>query len=319
MNVSIIIPIKIKFGESLEGFIAQIVTLAEQIKDTDSEIIIADESERLVNKYIKNHLECIENVNHFVPDPNIRTGANDKLNGIYDALNYVNYDNILLIDDHYRITRETLNKISPFYNRYDCFKVMPKFDKFPISAKIDLCGMFIVNLLDYRKQYCGHLAFTKELIDRVGFPNRDSLFDELALENQLRKGSNRICFLKNISLEAEQNISYRKFLEQRVRYAYENFAFPFRTLFFLSIIPIIVVLFIINITYMYYFILIVSIISILFGLLGQLVYARNIAPTSTFLLSPVWFWFYPFTTWIAVYKYLNGGVYFGGKKVRRAV
>ncbi|MEH7343289.1 glycosyltransferase family 2 protein [Bacillus sp. JJ1532] len=319
MKISILIPIKLQYNEkNLSDFVNHIASLAVALKEDDCQIVIADESNCKVYRYINNKLKFFNNVKHFIPSEDLRTGDNDKLNGIYAGLNYVIYDKVLLIDDHYRITRETLAKISKYFDEYDCFKMMPKFDKFPFTVLIDMCGMFIINILDRRKQYCGHLAFRKEHISKTGFPNRDGLFDEFILEEKLRNSGYSIGFVKDASLEATQDIPFNKFLEQRVRYAYENLAMPFRFTLYALVLPIILLLLIISPKVAGLFCITITIIVLLLACIGQILYGAKILPFFTFLLSPLWFWFYPFTTWIAVWKYYSGGVKFGGKKVRKA-
>ncbi|MCC9022353.1 glycosyltransferase [Bacillus nakamurai] len=319
MGVSIIIPIKVNsIDEVYIDFINYIVDFSSNVLTRDVEIIIANGSSK--NNYIfaNEHLKHLKNVIHFIPHRSIRTGDNDKLNGIYSALMYTKYENILLVDDHYRVSSETLAEILKYYEKYDCFKFMPKLHRYPHSALIDTCGMFIVNVLDSRKQYCGHLAFKKRLYSEWGFINRDSLFDEFAMEKHLRKKGSSVGFIKDIALEAKQEIPLSKFLEQRVRYAYENFATPFRFTFFATILPLLILLSLIDMNYSLTLASFLTSSIIVISIVGQFIYGRHITPWYTSLYSPIWFWFYPFTTWIAIYKYLTGGIMFGGNNIRRA-
>lgn len=165
MGVSIVIPIKVNsIDEIYIDFINYIIDFSSNVLTKDVEIIIANGSSKNIYIFANEHLKHLKNVIHFIPHRSIRTGDNDKLNGIYSALMYTKHDNILLVDDHYRVSSETLADILKYYEKYDCFKFMPKLHQYPHSALIDTCGMFIVNVLDSRKQYCGHLAFKKVYI-----------------------------------------------------------------------------------------------------------------------------------------------------------
>ncbi|MBO8164921.1 MAG: glycosyltransferase family 2 protein [Brevibacillus sp.] len=317
MKISVVIPIKLNYIEMhLDEFVSYVTSLGKELQNDDCQIVIADESDKKTYCYMNNRFRQFSNIVHFVPRD--RTGDNDKLNGIYAAMDYVKYDRILLIDDHYRITRGTLIKVYEYFDKYDCFKMMPKFDRYSCSVLVDMCGMFVVNILDRRKQYCGHLAFRKEQLMRAGFPNRDALFDEFVMEEMLRKKGYSIGFVKDIALEATQKISVRKFFEQRIRYAYENLAFPFRFTLYALVLPIFLVLLTISpkLAGLYAGGLTIFVLAV--AVIGQLIYGATPLPAFTFLFSPIWFWFYPFTTWIAVYKYLTGGVWFGGRKVRKS-
>ncbi|MEC0667453.1 hypothetical protein P8864_16425, partial [Priestia flexa] len=92
--------------------------------------------------------------------------------------------------------------ISKYFDRYDCFKAMPQFKEFPYSVLVDLSGVFIVNIFDYKKQYTGHLAFRKMHYVSSGFPNRDALFDEYTMENHLRKHGYSVGFVSDVAIEA---------------------------------------------------------------------------------------------------------------------
>ena len=58
---------------------------------------------------------------------------------------------------------------------------------------------------------------------------------------------------------------------------------------------------------------------LLLAFIGQMIYGKKNVPRFSFLLSPIWFWFYPFTSWIAIVKYFSGGVMFGGRKIKKAL
>ncbi|AZS15488.1 glycosyltransferase [Paenibacillus lutimineralis] len=318
MNLTILIPIKTSSLQNCEEFSEYIDNLAYQLKDENCEFVIANESPYRIFEFMNSVFEKNNNIIHFAPEDSKRTGDNDKLNGIYCGLEKASYDNVLLIDDHFRVTKDTLRKCLRYFEKYDCFKMMPLFNKFPFSVLIDLNGMFVVNMLDYRKQYCGHLAFKKSQYKKVGFPNRNGLFDELTMEEHLRDHGYSVGFIRDVALEAIQDIKFSKFLEQRVRYAYENIAFPIRFTFFAMILPILLILFILSPAIFSATFIYINLAILLVSFIGQILYARNFVPPYTFLLSPIWFWFYPFTTWIAVYKYFTGGVMFGGNKIKRA-
>ncbi|SHF39472.1 Glycosyltransferase, catalytic subunit of cellulose synthase and poly-beta-1,6-N-acetylglucosamine synthase [Seinonella peptonophila] len=323
MSMSVIIPLLAEYGDGLRRFANYIVSISSQVEDYEFQFVIADESEQKAYQYLANRLQESSNVVHFAPSPESRTGANDKMNGVYAALEYAQHDKIFLMDDDYRASKETLIKVHERFEQYDIFKAMPKFNRFTINALIDLSGMFVINVLDPRKQYCGHNAFRKHHILQIESLNRDALFDEYVIEAQLREAGRlkgyRIGFAKDIGLEATQEITASKFFEQRVRYAYENLAFPWRFIGFACILPLLIALGILNITCAIWLATCLTLGILTVSFIGQLIYGATIvAPYYTFLWSIAWFWFYPFTTWIALYKRVTGGVRFGGKKILRA-
>lgn len=318
MNLTIIVPIKAYKVENVIDFVNHYITFSNIIIDKNIQLIIADESAPDVFSYINKILSYNENVIHFIPTDEERTGDNDKSNGIYSAIKFIKYENILIIDDHYRVELSELKIINNYFKEYDVFKVMPKFIKNNIMASIDLCGMFIVNILDKRKQYCGHIALKRNLFTKYGFPCRDSLFDEFAFENHFRKFNCKIGFPENVFLSSVYDITFLKFLEQRVRYSYENFAFPLRFILLLSILPISAFLFIISPIYMFLFIIMLNWFLVIFSYMGQKKYYTSQGYPYISFFAPLWFIHYPITTWIAIILFLRGGVKFGGKRIKKA-
>ena len=317
MELSIIVPIKCGSIEAVEDFTKYIVNLSTLLSRYSIQILIADECDSKVYDYMNDRLHAFENVEHFIPEAKYRVGQNDKSNGVCAAVDRCKYDNILLVDDHYRLTKNTILSLEKYYEIYDVFKCMPKFDNAKMSVLIDMCGMFVVNMLDYRKQYCGHLALTKSPFVKNAFPCRDSLFDEFAFEKYLRNCGYKVGFVRDIALEATQNISTFKFLEQRIRYAYENMCMPVRFALELSVLPLMLALYSCSKIYALFFFLSLTGFILIVALIGQKRYNCGLYPKTTFLLGPLWYWHYPITSWIALICYFTGGVYFGGRKVKK--
>ncbi len=316
--LSMIIPIKARFSHEIEDFAAHYTALLDEFAGEPIQIVIADESGADVYNYLHSHLCNYGNVVHFQPPEKDHTGANDKSNGVFSACAHVKHDNILLVDDHYRVSRENLEGVMPYFEQYDTFKVMPLFDHISLMTAVDLCGMFIINMLDKRKQYCGHLAMKKHLIDQYGFPDRDALYDEYEFEEHFRSQGCSTGFPPNVFLDATNRISKNRFFEQRVRYAYENLAFPLRFALFLSVIPILVVLFLIKPDHSLLLYLLINVFLIAVSFVGQHKYYRHKRPSTISWATPLWFLHYPVTTWVAVFMYFRGGVMFGGNRIRKA-
>lgn len=318
-GVTILIPIKVSSLTSLNGFRKCYQELLSYEFPFNLEIVIADESPHDVFQSIDDWFGDDPRVIHFCPKHESRHGKNDKMNGIYDALNHVKYERVILIDDHYRLSADNIFQLIPLLSQYDCFKCMITFPDKRLTALIDLCGMFIINLTHPLHQFHGHLCFNARTLKEIGFPSRDGLFDELALEMHFHLHARKVHFEKNIFLKTVQDSTYKRFLEQRVRYAYENFAFPFRFACYLSILPILLLISMVSVGYAFAVIGCLTLGNLALALWGQIEYGQQKFPAWTFLLAPLWFWFYPFTTWIAVLLRFSGGIKFGGRKIVRPI
>jgi hypothetical protein len=318
-GVSILIPIKVSALRTLGGFRECCEELILYNFPFDLEIVIADESPEEIFEEVDSWFERCSRVTHFRPRDESRGGQNDKMNGIYDAMNYIKYESAILVDDHYRLSVENILQLKPLFSRYDCFKCMVSFQEKNLKALIDVCGMFIINLTHPFHQFHGHLCFNAQTLSKIGFPSRDGLFDELTLELQFHEHGKTVHFAEGIFLMTVHHTTWGRFLEQRVRYAYENLAFPLRFAWHLCVLPILITCALFELKYALGWALCLTAGHILLALWGQIKYGGNRFPVWTFLLSPLWFWFYPFTSWIAAFMRCSGGIYFGGRKIVKPV
>jgi hypothetical protein len=136
-----------------------------------------------------------------------------------------------------------------------------------------------------------------------------------------RRNRKRIGYFSDLSIEMWPIPSFKAYLEQRLRYAYENIAYPLR--FSLSLVIIPAFLFLLSrgkssLPLSIIFISGLVIYLVVMGFLGQLVYGKKM-PKYTFLFTPFWFLPYPLFSWFAIFAYATGGIYFGGNKIRRVV
>lgn len=315
-SISIIIPVKSSDQNTVAQLCRYLYSLDNELaeKSIKYEIIVADECSSDLVEQFEQLSKSAKHMIHIVPQD--RSGKNDKLNGVYAAIEYTKNDYYLIIDDHYRITATEIIDIIPCFKEYDLFKVVPIFENYSIDVMIDLAGFFFRCITDKTKQFAGHIAMKSSLYKEYGFPNRDGLYDEYIVEKYYADKGAHIGFPRNKFLSATQKISVNKFLEQRVRYAYENIAFPLRFSIHLCLLPV--------------FILLMSkaveCAIILFGLYcfcimlisfwGQFKFGKKHIPP-IFLFAPVWHLTYWITSWIALFLFCTKGVSFGENRIRK--
>lgn len=221
-GITLIIPVLLKKGPEHTSLADYLVKFAGSVNSVPFpvQVIIADQSESEVYDYLEQRLKGT-GVEHFKPtEKENRRGKNGKLNNIHAALQRARFDRVLILDDHYRVKPDTLVHLYQYYKDYAAFNMMPRFDRFPLGVLVDLAGAFVVCLLTGR-QFFGHNAVRKSAIDMGTFP-ASVLWDEIAITKYIEERGHRVGFIKDIALECTQQISLRKFMQQRVRYAYEN-------------------------------------------------------------------------------------------------
>ncbi|SHF39260.1 Glycosyltransferase, catalytic subunit of cellulose synthase and poly-beta-1,6-N-acetylglucosamine synthase [Seinonella peptonophila] len=219
-----IIPLLAEEGDELKSLADYIVGFDAAI-DSDFpfpvQVVVVDQSDDSAANYLDNRLSGTTRVLHYRPTEEERKrGKNGKLNNVVAGLALAKYDRILLVDDHYRVSPETLKELYPYYDKYDGgFQMLPRFDTYPLGVLVDMAGAFVTCLLS-GIQFFGHNAFWKNAVDIDTFP-KDVLFDDFAIFRHIKRRGRAVGFVRRIALECTQS-SDHKFLQQRVRYAYEN-------------------------------------------------------------------------------------------------
>lgn len=318
-NVSIIIPLKSTNTDAVIALLRYIVSLNNDLAYLfdNYEIIIVDECRRDIAILIENAIENTSKIVHIVPASEDRTGNNDKLNGIYAAVKIVKYNYIFIVDDHYRITGEKFLVALQYFEIYDMFKVVPVFDKYTFSVMLDEAGFFFRSFVNKTKQYAGHIALKHELFVKYGFPCRDALYDEYVVEKYYQDKGCSVGFPPQVFFSATQKITTKKFLEQRIRYAYENIAFPLRFIIHLLFLPSFVIGVLANLKVTVILLLIYSIFIAFISFVGQRIYGAESMPKYLFMLAPIWHLFYWVTSWISLFLYFSGGICFGERRIHK--
>lgn len=312
-SISIIIPIKSNRISVIDELCTYLHKLDNDLEATEIEyeIIIADECPNNLSKQFE-ELSLLENIVHIVPLD--RSGKNDKLNGVYASIKQARKEYCLIVDDHYRITATEIAEIIPCFEEFDLFKVVPIFEKYSMDVMIDQAGFFFRCVFDKRKQYAGHIAMKLSLYKKFGFPDRNGLYDEYIVETYYSDKGAHCGFPKKKYFTATQRITVSKFLEQRIRYSYENIAFPMRFIAHLCLLPFFVISIYTTEKYaLLLFLLYVSYIMLV-SFWGQVKYGKSNMPP-VFLFAGIWHLSYWITSWIALFLFWTRGVSFGENRI----
>lgn len=321
MDLSIIVPISIKCAKFAKELATHYLMLLEQCQGSISlEVLIADNSDSAIYELLE-QLLYHSTIIHFRPSISLQMDKSNKLNNIHAAFLRINSSHVLVFDDDVRPTLEVLSAIKEQFKHSDYLRCMITYPEANIYDLIDLAGVYVINITSPLKQFWGNMCFKANLLSGDQFPKKNILFDDLCLELQCRKKSKYFAYLVGPPLPmAKSSRNLQRFIEQRIRYAYENIVFRLRFCFFLSILPLLITVGIIfNIETSGLVIGILS--SIVLGIAhyGQTKYGKTSRYSSAWLYAPLWFWFYPFTSWIALGYWWRGGIYFGPHKLRNVI
>ena len=312
-RISIVVPIKVGSMAPLEGFAECYRELLRA--DPDVDLIVADDSAPDVFDRLDRLLGGFPRVDHFRPGLEFRTGANGKTNQVRAAIPRCHGDHVLMIDDDYRPTTETMTLLRAELGQRRVVRAITRLSRPRMTDLVERAGMFTGLALgpDY---FCGNLAFDRDLVS-PGFPRGDGLFDELTLVRELRTlgAESRMVTEPWYPISS---VGDGKFLQQRIRYAYEMLKHPGRALLYVAVAPTLALLLVARPAAAVALAVVLTIGAALLGLVGQWRYPR-LAPAFTWLLAPVYFWFIPFAMWLALAFYVTGGMPYGGRRVKRPV
>lgn len=244
------------------------------------------------------------------------------MNNVHAGVAIARSDCICLFDDDARPTPNTVLAISDKVMRYGLVRAMVTYQRPDFFDCTDIAGIFFINTVSKQPQFWANICFNYKLVtaeDLAITPGlKNSVFDELSIERHVLNKGGALFYQKHPSLPmASSSRSLSCYLEQRVRYAYENLAFPVRTTLFASLLPLLLV----GALFFGYAatvgsIAATTIVVLLISFIGRS-YGATQFERSLWIYAPLWFWPYTLTTWLALGLLARGGLERSGKRVRR--
>lgn len=309
--ISIIVPIKVGSIRPLDGFAE---CYREVLRaDEAVELVVADESPPEVFDWLADRLGPLPRTTHFRPENRHPRGANGKLNNVRAAIPHCRGAFVLMVDDDYRPTPGAIAQLRSVLRPGSVVRALTRLSDPGLADLVERAGM-LQGLAIAPYYFCGNLAFDRALA-RPGFPRTDGLFDELAISRELAAlGAEAVMVVE--PWFPIMPSSRRKFLQQRIRYAYEHLHNVPRATMYLGVVPVLLGLLLVAPLAAAGLAAAITLGTVLLALVGQRRYP-SLAPSLTWLLAPVQFWFLPFAIWVAAAFYLTGGMPYGGGRVKR--
>lgn len=250
---------------------------------------------------------------HAPVDPQYRY-LNGKVNGIHTGIALARAERVILADDDIRYTPEDVERMSRFLDDYDMVRPQNYFLPLPFWARMEAARMLINRAFIREGDYTGTLGVTRSAMRRVGHYDGDVLFDNEEIVRHFRLKNARIKYARDFFV-LKRPATFRKWLEQRPRQAYEDFIMRAKTAFFL-LLPIAFILFWLlgGLMSALCFALFIAIGAIFTAALGLNDGAAKFFPITTVFYSPLWIIERSFSTYWAFYwRFTRGGYPFGDK------
>jgi hypothetical protein len=161
---------------------------------------------------------------------------NDKVNGVHTGVERASCDKIILGDDDIRYDHQAIEVMVDLLGRFEVVRPQNFLHPVPWWAKMESARMLINRATLRLADYPGTCGFRRRTMIRVGHYDGDVLFDNEEIIRHFAQAGARIEYANDFFV-LKRPPSFRKWLEQRPRQAYEDFGLRAKTGMFLSLLP----------------------------------------------------------------------------------
>ncbi|MEY2584698.1 MAG: hypothetical protein QOD80_724 [Verrucomicrobiota bacterium] len=241
---------------------------------------------------------------------------NDKVNGIHTGVRLASTEKIILADDDIRYGAAEIERVSELLENFDVVRPQNFLSPLPWWGRMEAARMLINRATLRTADYPGTCAFRRSVMLRVGPYDGDVLFDNEEIIRHFARAGATISYATNLFVR-KRPPTFRKWIEQRPRQAYEDFGLRAKTALFLSL-PIFTIWISSALgrkALLFYFAALIAaaMVAALFGRLRGSA-ARHF-PLSICLFAPLWILERTLSTYWALYWYFTRGGYPFGDKI----
>jgi hypothetical protein len=166
---------------------------------------------------------------------------NDKVNGIHTGVDLAAAEKIILADDDIRYTPSQIDRVCQLLDEFEVVRPQNFLSPLPWWARMEAARMLINRATLRIADYPGTCAFRRATMRRVGHYDGDVLFDNEEIIRHFAREKAAILYATNLFVQ-KRPPSFKKWLEQRPRQAYEDFGLRAKTALFFSVPPLAMVL-----------------------------------------------------------------------------
>ena len=306
---SYIVPIRLASGDSEPPGLTEYL---RKVSEWCDDVIVVDGSPEVVRSV--NARRWAGRLRLLTPDP-AHACLNGKVAGVLSGIDQARHERIVIADDDVRYDRDALLRTVALLADHDLVRPQNYFSPLPWHAAWDTARS-LLNRGTVGVDFPGTLAVRRSVLRTAGGYDGNVLFENLELIRTVRAHGGRIFSPLDLYVRREPP-SARRFLSQRTRQAYDDFAIPGRMTVWLGILPALAGLTSRHRTRPW-----------LGAALGAMAIAergrrradgdRRFPPVAT-LLAPVWVLERSCCAWLAVLqRVIIGGTRYGGGVIRVA-
>ena len=231
-SLSYVLPFRSRPGggevEELTGYLEW---LSERV-----ELVIVDGSDR---RSFRTHRELWSPfATHVPPADDIRC-ANGKVRGVLTGLRLATHELVVIADDDVRYDDDGLRHMARLLAEAELVRPQNYFDPLPWHARWDTARILLNRAVG--SDFPGTLGVRRSFLASIGGYDGDVLFENLELMRTVTAAGGRIVDEPTLFVRRRPP-TFARFLEQRPRQAYDDWAQPLRFAVFLSTGPALAVL-----------------------------------------------------------------------------
>ena len=177
---------------------------------------------------------------HAPVDPRYKY-LNGKVNGIHTGVDLAAHERIILADDDIRYTAEDVRRMAGLLGSFDMVRPQNYLSPLPAWARTEAARMLINRAWLAEGDYTGTLGVRRDAMRRLGHYDGDVLFDNEEIVRHFRARGASVAYARDFFI-LKRPPTFRKWVEQRPRQAYEDFVMRAKTAFFVALLPALLLL-----------------------------------------------------------------------------
>lgn len=306
-----LLPIRRQSFSSAEA--SELAEYFRRLRNAGCEVLVIDGSPTLV--FEQHHAAWSAFCRHEEVDRSFGY-LNDKVNGIHTGVNLAAAEKIVLADDDIRYAPSEIERVCILLDDFEVVRPQNFLSPLPWWARMEAARMLINRATLRTADYPGTCAFQRAAILRAGHYDGDVLFDNEEIIRHFASEGATINYATSLFVR-KRPPTFRKWIEQRPRQAYEDFGLWTKTALFFSLPPLAIL------------------VALAGGTKGIALYADALAigavglaavgwrrgtasqyfPWSVCLFAPLWIFERSLSTYWALYWHLTRGGYPFGDKI----
>jgi hypothetical protein len=249
------------------------------------------------------------------PDPKYAY-LNGKVNGVHTGVDLASCERVIVADDDVRYTATDLKRMCRLLNEFEMVRPQNFISPLPWWARIESARVLINRGVLAAGDYPGTCGFRRSTMRRIGQYDGDVLFDNEEIVRHFALHRADINYAVDFFI-LKRPPTFKKWLEQRPRQAYEDFVMRTKTAVFMSVLPAVSALILLAelraVSCLVVAISLLSAVLVSKGLLRNAAY--RVFPISSPLYAPLWILERALSVYWALYWRVRYGGYPFGKRL----